>query len=329
MAFQFSFKAEVPKASERSREAYQKLWDIAIVGCGIAGITAAIYSARYGLQTAVICDVRCGTLDTIEIIENYPGFPRISGPELCQRLMEHLQAYDVPIIEDRVLELRKTSDGSFELKASGGTLKAKAVIVASGSKRRKLGVPGEELPGVSYCATCDAPLFKGKVVAVVGGGNTAAHEALVLSEHAAKVYIVHRRDKLKAEEALVKLLRQRPNVEFIYNAQVLRIEGDKRVQTLVYRDKVTGEERRLPVDGVLVAIGLQPNTEFLRGSGVELTESGHIKVDECMRTNVPGLFAAGDVTTGSCKVEQLTTAAAEGTIAATAAYSYLTKELKS
>ena len=327
-SFQFSFKATAPSASGESG-LYQRLWDVAIVGCGIAGITAGIYSARYGLSTALICDVRCGTLDTIEIIENYPGFPRISGPELCKRLMEHLESYGVPVIEDRILGLQRTSDGTFELRGSNGTLRARAVIIATGSRRKKLNVPGEDLPGVSYCATCDAPLFKNKVVAVVGGGNTAAHEALVLSEHAAKVYIVHRRDKLKTEEALLKLLKERPNVDFVYNAQVLRIEGDKRVQALIYRDKVTGEERRLEVDGVLVAIGLQPNTEFLRGSGVELTESGHVKVDECMRTSVPGIFAAGDVTTGSCKVEQLTTAASEGTIAATAAYNYLTKQQKS
>ncbi len=203
--------------------------------------------------------------------------------------MNHLNFYRVPILEDFVESVTK-QDNNFTVKTTYHELQSLAVIVATGSERRKLGVPGEDLKGVSYCATCDAPLFKGKDVAVIGGGNTAMHEALVLSEHARKVYIIHRRDQFRADPYMVEEVRSKPNVEFLMNSIVQEILGSNgSVSGVKILNKVTNEEKVLPVQGVLVAIGLKPNVKFLSSLLPEAKEGKRIEVNECMETKIKGL----------------------------------------
>ncbi len=300
-------------------------YDVVIVGGGPAGLSAAIYAARSMLRTAVISKDFGGQVLDAHIVENYPGFVSIKGSELMERFREHAEHFGAELIQAEVQRIRKEGD-VFVVETSAGTTRAKAIIYATGSRHRKLGVPGEkelEGRGVSYCAICDAALFKGKVVAVVGGGNTAFMDAELLTEHAAKVYIVHRRREFRAEPILVERLKKNPKVEFVVPYVVERIEGKERVERLVLRNRETGEEKILPVDGVFVDIGMEPQTEILRELGVELDEKGYVLTREDMGTNVEGLFAAGDVARGCNDVHQIVTAAAKGTIAALSAYRYI------
>jgi len=297
-----------------------KEWDVIIVGAGPAGLSAAIYSARYGLKTLVIAPEIGGMLEEAAIIENYPGFIKISGPDLAKKFKEHAIESGAKILEDSVTKIEKMED-KFKVHTSGGyEFLTKAVILATGSSRRKLNVEGENLSGVSYCAECDAPLFKDKVVAVVGGGNTAFHDALVLSEHARKVYIIHRRDKFRAESALVNAAKRKDNIEILTNKVVSRIVGKNSVEKVILKDTVSGKESELEVNGVFIAIGMVPNTELAKQLGVKLDEKGFIIVDKCQRTNVPGVYAAGNITTNCCYFDQIITSAAQGAIAAKSAY---------
>ncbi len=306
----------------RIKDYVGKLWDVVIIGAGAAGVAAGIYSARYMLKTIVVSENEGGTLLEAAEIENYPGFPLILGPDLARKFIDHLRKYDVPILRSRVTDIIRKEDGLFLIKGTRGLeLKAKTVILALGTVRRKLGVPGEEEfagRGVSYCTVCDIPLFKGKVVAIVGGGDSALQGVLLASRHASKVYLIHRRDRFRAQPIYVEQAKKLDNVEFVLKETVVEIGGSNKVEWVRLRSG-----RILKVDGIFIEIGEEPPREFLEKIGLELDEKGFIKVREDMSTNIPGIFAAGDVT--NIPLKQIVTAVYTGARAATSAYEYITK----
>jgi len=309
-----------------ARDIAGKVYDVVVVGGGPAGLTAALYAARYMLSVVVITERIGGQMAEAGWIENYPGIPRIVGPELAKRFEEHVKRYNVPIILDTVVDVLRDGELFVVKLASGVELKGRTIILAMGVRKRRLGVPGElEFlgRGVSYCAPCDAPLFRGKRVAVVGGGDSAASAALLLAEYADKVYIVHRRDQLRVQPLYRKLLDENPRIEVLYNRVVKRICGDKVVRKLVLENTVNGQIEELNVDGVFIEIGAEPPTDFAKKLGLEVDDKGYIKVRDDMSTNIPGVFAAGDCTNAFGGVKQIIVAAAMGAIAATSAYKYL------
>jgi len=300
--------------------------EVIVVGAGPAGLTATLYAVRYGLDVAVVSKDIGGQMAKAGWIENYPGFKRISGPELANRMYEHVRSYGVRFFLDEIVAAERKS-GFFELKGRSGRLyRGRAVIVAVGARKRRLGVPGEEEfegRGVSYCAVCDAPLFRGRRVAVIGGGDSAASAALLLAEHASRVYLVHRRGELRAQQYYQRQLASNDRIEILYNKVVEEIKGDSRVKGIVLRDTRSGEKSELAVDGVFVEIGFEPPREFAEKLGLEVDEKGYIKVKPDMSTNVPGIYAAGDCCGGLAGLRQVVTAAAMGAVAATSAYRYL------
>jgi len=309
-----------------ARDIAGKVYDVVVVGGGPAGLTAALYAARYMLSVVVITEKIGGQMAEAGWVENYPGIPRIVGPELAKRFEEHVKRYNVTIVLDTVVDILRDGEQFVVKLASGVELKGRTIILAIGVKKRRLGVPGElEFlgRGVSYCAPCDAPLFRGKRVAVVGGGDSAASAALLLAEYADKVYIVHRRDQLRVQPLYRKLLDENPRIEILYNRVVKRICGDKVVRKLVLENIVNGQIEELNVDGVFIEIGAEPPTDFAKKLGLEVDDKGYIRVRDDMSTNIPGVFAAGDCTNAFGGVKQIIVAAAMGAVAATSAYKYL------
>jgi len=300
-------------------------WDLIIIGAGPAGLSAAIYAARMGLDVLVVeKGLAGGLLLEVPFIENYPGFPKgVSGPDLAKLMAEQARSSGAEIRElEEAVELDLRGDVK-AVRTSKASYEARAVLIATGSSHRKLGVPGEEEfrgRGVSYCGLCDGPLFKGKRVLVVGGGNAAATTALFLSDLASEVLLVHRRDVLRAEEALVRRLAEK-GIKLILNSVVVAIEGDEVVRAVRLRNVKTGEERSLEVDGVFIQIGEVPNSELAARAGVEVDERGFIIVDVRQRTNLPGVYAAGDVT--NHPVKQVATAVSQGIVAAVEAYGFI------
>lgn len=305
-------------------------FDVVIIGAGPAGLSAAIYSARFGLKTAVIGEEIGGALASAGEIDDYPGVMSIQGPDLARKFEEHVRKYNVPIVRGTVENVERVSEGLFKVSLRGGiTYLAKTVIVAVGSKRRKLGVPGEDElrgRGVTYCAPCDAPLFKGKVTAVVGGGNAALQAALLLTVYSPRVYLIHRRDEFRAFPVYVKLVSSHPKIELVLNNVVKEIGGKNTVEWIEIENVKTGERRRLSVNGVIIEIGSEPPKEFFTKIGLETDEKGYVVVGPGQETNIPGIYAAGDCTAGphKKKFDQIVTAAAEGAVAALSAYEYIT-----
>lgn len=318
MAITFSLK------TFEKQEELPKEWDVIIIGGGPAGYSAALYCGRYKLKTLVITREVGGMLNEASIVEDYPGIKRISGPELGKLFREHAEEWGAKTLEDEVIGVAKLENNKFQVITKGGLeFITRAIIFATGSMRRKLGVKGENLSGVSYCAECDAPLYKNKIVGVVGGGNSAFHDALVLSNHAREVYIIHRRDQFRADPVLVEQAKMHKNIKFLLNKVVVEIKGEKKVEGVILKDTKTGETIEFPLEGLFIAIGLVPISDLAKSLGVELDETNHIKVDDCMRTNVLGVFAAGDITNKSCRFGQIVTAASEGSIAALNAFKYI------
>ncbi|RLG84562.1 MAG: thioredoxin reductase [Thermoprotei archaeon] len=322
----FEFKLMTITGESTSEEKY----DAIVVGGGPAGLSAALYLARYGLKTIIITKLVGGLVNEATVVDDYLGLPDIPGSKLVDKFVSHVKKYHVPIVIDEVVGLKKND----ELWCVETRMKKKycgyAVILAIGSEKRKLRVPGEERlvgRGVSYCATCDGPLFKGKVVAVVGGGNSALISALYLAEIASKVYLIHRREEFRAFPIYVEKARKNSKIEFVLNSIVTEIIGEERVTGIKVKNKITGEEKVINVDGVFVEIGLEPPTEFFKKIGVEVDENGFAKVGPDMSTNLPGVYVAGDAAGGPCKYrfEQIITAAAEGAKAADAVFKYVLK----
>lgn len=301
--------------------------DIVIIGSGPAGFTAAIYAARAELSPVLIAssvEVGGELMNTTEV-ENFPGFEEgIQGPELMTKMQVQAEKFGTQVKYDDVTALELGGDVKRITLGSGEVLEAKAVIFATGSAYRKLGLPDEDRlsgHGVSWCATCDGFFFKSQVIAVVGGGDSAMEEATFLTRFAEKVYVIHRRDSLKASKIMQQRAFDNPKIEFVWNSEVTGIIGDDSVTGLQLRDTVNGSERELAVTGVFVAIGNDPRTHLVHGQ-LELTEEGTIAVaGRSSRTSVAGVFAAGDVIDPNYR--QAVTAAASGTVAALDAEHYL------
>lgn len=304
-------------------------FEVLVIGGGPAGAAAAIYTARKGFATGIAAERFGGQLHDTLGIENLPGTPYTEGPKLAGDLERHTQEYDIDLVNlARAVKLVPASEAgglhTVEL-ANGASLRARSLILSTGARWRNLGVPGEaeyRNKGVAYCPHCDGPLFKGKRIAVVGGGNSGVEAAIDLAKIVGHVTLVEYDSKLRADEVLQAKLKSLPNVAIVTSGQTTEITGtDGRVDGLVIKDRTTGEERRIELEGVFVQIGLVPNTEWLAGSGLELSSHGEIVTDGEGRTNLPGVFGAGDVTTVPYK--QIVVAMGEGSKAGLSAFDYL------
>ncbi|MEZ0469421.1 alkyl hydroperoxide reductase subunit F [Luteimonas salinilitoris] len=312
---------------EAAKLAAKAPFDVLVVGGGPAGAAAAVYAARKGIRTGVVSERFGGQLHDTLAIENFISVPETEGPKMAAALERHVREYDVDVMDLQRAEalLPAGDDGLVGLRLAGGAeLKARSVVLSTGARWRQLNVPGEDEyrnHGVAYCPHCDGPLFKGKHVAVIGGGNSGVEAAIDLAGIVQHVTVLEFDDKLRADEVLQRKARSLGNVTIITSAQTLEVVGDgSKVDGLVYRDREGGDAHRLALEGVFVQIGLLPNTEWLAGT-VELSPRGEIVVDERGRTNVPGVFAAGDCTTVPYK--QIVVAMGEGSRAALSAFDHL------
>jgi len=303
----------------------EEIYDLIIIGAGPAGITAAIYAKRQRLNLLLIAKEIGGQINRKAVkIENFPGILEISGKELIERFLSHLKKYEIKMEIDEVTEVKKKED-LFSVKTKQNKeFLAKTIIVASGATPRPLSIPGEKEflgKGVSYCVTCDAPLFKGKKVAVIGGGNAGFEAAIFLANFAEKIYILEFFDKVRAEKENQEKAQRTGKIEVITNAQVKEIKGDNFVKSLIYQDRISQNLKELSVDGVFVEIGNIPATSFVKDL-VDFNKRNEIIVEfETMATKTPGIFAAGDCNAGRYK--QIITACGEGAKAALSAYDYL------
>ena len=285
-------------------------YDLIIIGAGPGGLTAGLYAARYGLKTLIVSKDIGGTANTIHLIENWPGF-KGNGPELIKTFYDQVKEYDVEFLLNEVKKVRK--EENFEVEVGDKKISSKAIILTTGAEKRKLFVRGEKDflgKGVSYCATCDAFFYKDKIVAVVGGGDSAINSAQVLANVAKKVYLIYRGPEVKNLE--------QENIEIIYNAFLEEIKGNEKVDKIIIeKDK---EKNELEVEGIFIEEGSSPLTEFLGDLDLE-KDGDYIKVDENMKTSIKGFFAAGDVT--NQRLKQVVVAAGQGAIAAKSAYDYV------
>jgi thioredoxin reductase (NADPH) len=296
-----------------------KRYDVIILGAGPSGLAAALYCARYKLKTLVISKNIGGMANLAPSIENYPGFEG-SGMELMRKFKEQAKNSGAEFLNKNVFSIEKNKE--YQIETSGGEkVKASSIIICLGTKKRKLNIKGEEKfigKGISYCATCDAPLFKDKIVGIVGGGNSAAMAALLLAKHSKKVYIFYRRDKLRSEKTLIERIKKNKKIEIYYNKKLKEIKGDVFVNEILLKD---GEKKN--IGGLFIEIGSLPITDIARKLGVKLDKEGYIHVNNNMETNIKGVFAAGDAVKSSLK--QVVVAAAQGAIAAKSAFDFLGK----
>jgi len=328
-----------------AKNVYAKnVYDLIVIGAGPAGLNAAIYAKRAGLSVVVLEKMGAGgAIAKSWEVENYLGFPSIKGAELAEKFAEHGTKYaEIRIFEEieraerRILvpssdgtgfrtgDACSRKDGAFAVKTSGREYEGRAIVIATGSSYKKLDVPGETKfngKGVSYCAICDGFFFKGKRVAVIGGGNTAITEAAYLHDAGCDVTLIHRRDALRAEHAVQKMVFDR-KIKAAWDTVVMEIKGGKKVSGLRLKNVKTGAESDMAVEGVFVAVGEEPQNEIAKALGTELNEQGYVKTDRRQRTNVPFVYAAGDITGG---LKQLIVAAAQGAVAATSAWEDLKK----
>ncbi len=304
-----------------------EIYDVIIAGSGPAGLTAAIYSSRANLKVLVVSGVDAGgQLIWTTDVEDYPGFPDgIQGPDLMALFRKQAERLGAEFTDGDIKEV-DLSKKPFTIKTGSKEFQGKSIIVATGASAKWLGLESEQKlrgRGVSACAVCDGAFFKGKNLAVIGGGDTALREAIFLTKFAPKVFVVHRRDALRAFKALQDRAFANKQIEFVWDTEVLEVLGENKVSGLKIKNKKTNEESTLPVEGVFVAIGHQPNTKFLKGQ-VETDGTGYIKLKEGSRTNIDGVFAAGDV--HDYKYQQAVTAAGAGSMAAIEVEEYLEEE---
>ena len=309
-----------------------KLYDFIIIGGGGTGLAAAMYSARMGMKTLLLGFTHGtelpvgGVITTTNVVENYPGFIRLTGQELAKKLEEHARSYElVEIKNEKVLDVLKTKDG-FSVKTNKGEHFGKTILFATGTKWRKLEVPGSdefENKGVSYCALCDGPLFKNKTIAVVGGSDSAAKDALLLAEHAKKVYIIYRGNEIHPEPINLERIKKNKKIEVVNNTNVVEIKGKEFMESVVL-DKPHKGKKELELEGILIAIGHIALSDLAKKIGVKTDSHGEIIIDhKTSETNVKGVFAAGDVTDKPFK--QLITGVADGCTAAYSAYEHINK----
>lgn len=300
-------------------------YDLIIIGAGPAGISAAVYAARQQLSILIISkDIGGQVAKKAVDIENYPGFDKISGLDLVDLYKKQLKANDLEITLDEVLQIQKPADTFLVTTTSGKSYESVAVVVTSGAESKKIGVPGEEEfagKGVSYCSLCDGPIFKNKIVAVVGGGNNGFESALFLSNYVKHVTILEYGEKVNCDAENHQLVAKNSNIEVITNAKILSIEGKAFVNAIVYQDRVSGKEKKLDVSGVFVEIGYKPSTLFAKEL-VQLNDKNEIVFEPAtLATKTPGLFSAGDCNVS--KYKQIVMASGEGAKAALSAYEYI------
>jgi len=304
-------------------------FDVIVIGAGPAAYGAALYTARYMLKTLIIGENPGGQLTEAGEVDDYLGLIGYQAMDVIKAFSQHVNKYKVPVLIDSVEYFVRDGDHYTVKTKRKGSFSAKSIIVAVGVKRRKLNVPGEQEfagRGVSYCSICDAPLFRNReAVVVVGGGDSALEGAELLSRYVKKVYLVHRRDKFRAQPIYVEVVRSKPNVEFLLNSVVTKIEGEKTVKRVEVQDLNSKRVREIEADGVFVEIGFEPPMEFAKKNNLETDVNGYIKVDEWMRTNLTGVFAAGDCTSMWLGFRQIVTAAAQGAVAAYSAYKFLSE----
>ncbi len=303
-------------------------YDFAVLGAGVTGLAAAMYAARLGLRTIVLGNAGersaakdvGGTITLTDTVENYPGFIKLTGEELAQRLEEHARSYPLVEIRNAWAKSIDREGDCFYLHHADGVVQASTVLFATGTRHRELRVPGHDEfrnKGVHYCALCDGPLFRGRTVAVIGGSDAAAKEALLLAEHADRVFLIARGPEIKPEPINKQRVENNPKITIVTGTNVIEIKGDKRVTHAVLGKAVDGSEE-LKLDGLFVAIGVIPLSDLANSLGVEINKKGEIVIDRSSRTNIPGVYAAGDVADREFK--QAITGVAEGVVAAYSAF---------
>jgi thioredoxin reductase (NADPH) len=302
-------------------------YDVIIIGGGPAGLTAGLYTSRAGLKSLLLeRGVPGGQMANATLVENYPGFPEgIAGPELGSLMHQQAVKYGLEVVTADAKDISQEQP-YYSISTTEGSFEASAVIIAAGSEYRKMEVAGEERlsgRGVSYCATCDGFFFRNREVAVIGGGDTAVTDALELSQHASKVYVIHRRNQLRAGKALQERAFAHPKLEFIWDTVVEEVSGDKVLEELKLRNVKTGQQSNLKVNGVFVAVGFMPNSRSFFNI-IEMDDAGYIVTDETMATSAPGIFAAGDIRRNSPR--QIAAAVGDGVTAAMSAFKYVQEQ---
>lgn len=301
------------------------MYDLIIVGGGVSAFGAAVYAGRFHMKTLIIGENFGGTLLMTDDIENYPGFEKITGMDLFENVKKHALSYGVEAKEQKVEKVEKIEE-HFKVSTVEHEYETKTLLLATGSEWKKLGIPGEQQftgNGVHYCALCDGYAYQDKVVAIVGGSDSAAKEAIMLTQYAKKVYIVYRGDRLKAEPINIKRVEENEKIEVLYDSNFTEILGDKVVNKGILDREYNGTHE-FPVDGIFINIGHVPMTKLISGMGVEMTEKGEIKIDRYSKTNIYGLFAAGDCT--DFRFKQAITGVAQGVAAVYAAYQCCTQK---
>ena len=297
-----------------------KIFDLLIIGGGPAGLSAAIYAARYKLDTVVLA-LDFGQIAKAPCVENYPGAEGITGLELAKRFREQAKNQGAPIKNEEAVSIKKLKKGFEVVTREGTRYETRIVLIGTGASHRKLNIENEDKyigKGVSYCSTCDAPMFKGKIAVVAGGSDAAAVSALHIANYAKSVTIIYRGDELRAEPTLVQKIKSKPSMSIITKANIVKLNGDKRLTSIKLDN---GEELKL--DGLFIEIGQVPSTGLAKQIGIKLTEKDYIKVDSTQMTNVPGIFAAGDITDSCNHLKQILTSASQGAVAANAIFKFL------
>ncbi len=304
-----------------------KILDLIIIGAGPAGLSASIYASRYGVQHKIVGALLGGQISETHKIDNYPGMEDMSGFEFSQKWGNHAKKYGVEILPNMVEKINKEEDTFSITLADKNILRSKTILLATGTKKRKLNIIGEKEfigKGVSYCATCDGFFYKNKIVGVIGGSDSAATATLYLADLAQKVYLIYRKAELRAEPFWVNLILKNPKIEVLYEINVVEILGQQKLEK-VKLDREYKNSKELNLDGLFIEAGSDPATEYFSELRIELDESGYIKIQKNGATNVAGVFSAGDITDGSDKFRQVITAASEGAISARAIYDFLKK----
>lgn len=296
----------------------EKIWDLIVLGGGPTAIGCAIYAARFALDVLIIGKTFGGLIATTHLVENYPAITTTSGQGLMDMFKDHMDSLEIPYISDEIRSIEK-EDNHFILNSYFQKFKAASIVIATGSERKKIGIPGEEDfagRGVSYCATCDGPFYKEKIVAVIGGSDSAAKEALFLAQNCEKVYIIYRGEEIRAEPINKKRVHSNDKIEIIYKTNIVEIKGESIVSSVIFDNG-----REFKVDGVFIEIGSIPNSDIAKSIGVETNDKGEILINRKSETNIAGIYAAGDVADAPFK--QAITGVSEGVIAAYSAFDYL------
>ncbi|MFA6160240.1 MAG: FAD-dependent oxidoreductase [Parcubacteria group bacterium] len=308
-------------------EIENKIHDLVIIGAGPAGLSASIYASRYGIKHKIVGALLGGQISETHKIDNYPGMEDMSGFEFSQKWGNHAKKYGVEILPELVEKINKENNIFSITLANKNILHTKTIILATGTKKRKLNIIGEKEfigKGVSYCATCDGFFYKNKTVGVIGGSDSAATATLYLADLAEKVYLIYRKKELRAEPFWVNLIKNNKKIEVLYETNVVKILGEQKLEK-VKLDREYKNSQDLNLDGLFIEAGSDPAVEYFSELGIELDENRYIKIQKTGATNISGIFAAGDITDGSDKFRQVITAASEGAIAVRGIYNFLKK----